>query len=85
MKKIFISTGEKSGELIIRPVVSKLKEKFKGNLHITAMCGHYLEPFVDKQLIDSSDFGLIGFLEALLKYSKLKKKTNCSSSSSKKK
>ena len=73
MKNIFISTGEKSGELIIKPVISKLREKFKENLHITAMCGYYLKPFVDRQIIDSRDFGLIGFLEALLKYRTLKK------------
>ena len=74
MKNIFISTGEKSGELIIKPVISKLKKKFKENLYITAMCGHYLKPFVDRQIIDSRDFGLIGFLEALIKYRMLKKK-----------
>ena len=76
MKNIFISTGEKSGELIIKPVISKLKKKFKENLYITAMCGHYLKPFVDRQIIDSRDFGLIGFYEAVLKYRILKKKTN---------
>ena len=74
MKNIFISTGEKSGELIIKPVISKLKKKFKENLYITAMCGHYLKPFVDRQIIDSRDFGLIGFYEAVLKYRILKKK-----------
>ena len=76
MKNIYISTGEKSGELIIKPVISKLKKKFKENLYITAMCGNCLKPFVDRQIIDSRDFGLIGFLEAVLKYRTLKKKTN---------
>ena len=72
MKKILIITGEKSGEIIAKPLVLELKSQLKESIHISGMAGDILSPHLDKTIINSSNFGVIGFVEALSKYRVLK-------------
>ena len=72
MKRILIITGEKSGEIIAKPLVLELKSQLKESIHISGMAGDILSPHLDKTIINSSNFGVIGFVEALSKYRILK-------------
>ena len=72
MKRILIITGEKSGEIIAKPLVLELKSQLKESIHISGMAGDILSPHLDKTIINSSNFGVIGFVEALSKYRVLK-------------
>ena len=73
MKKILILTGEKSGEIIAKPLVLELKNRVKESIHISGMTGDTLSPYLDETIINSSNFGVVGFVEALSKYRVLKK------------
>ena len=73
MKRILILTGEKSGEIIAKPLVLEIKNQVKESIYISGMTGDILSPHIDETIIDSSNFGVIGFLEALSKYRVLKK------------
>ena len=73
MKRILIITGEKSGEIIAKPLVLELKSQFQESIHISGMAGDILSPHLDKTIINSSNFGVIGFVEALSKYRVLKR------------
>jgi len=72
VKRILIITGEKSGEIIAKPLVLELKSQLKESMHISGMAGDILSPHLDKTIINSSNFGVIGFVEALSKYRILK-------------
>ncbi len=72
MKRILIITGEKSGEIIAKPLVLEIKKQLKESIHISGMAGDILSPHLDKTIINSSNFGVIGFVEALSKYRILK-------------
>ena len=73
MKRILIITGEKSGEIIAKPLVLEIKKQVKESIHISGMTGDILSPHLDETIINSSNFGVIGFVEALSKYRVLKK------------
>ena len=73
MKKILILTGEKYGEIIAKPLVFEIKNQVKESIHISGMTGDILSPHLDETIINSSNFGVIGFVEALSKYQYLKK------------
>ena len=73
MKRILILTGEKSGEIIAKPLVFEIKNQIKEPIHISGMTGDILSPHLDETIINSSNFGVIGFVEALSKYRVLKK------------
>ena len=73
MKRILIITGEKSGEIIAKPLVLETRKQIEESIYITGMTGDILSPHLDETIINSSNFGVVGFVEALSKYRVLKK------------
>ena len=73
MKRILILTGEKSGEIIAKPLVLEMRKQIEESIYITGMTGDILSPYLDETIINSNTFGVIGFIEALSKYRTLKK------------
>ena len=72
MKNILIVTGEKSGEILGRSLILEIKKQTTHSFHFSGMAGSILSPYLDERIIDSSDFGVVGFIEALSKYRILK-------------
>ena len=72
MKRILILTGEKSGEILAKPLVLEMRNQVKGSIYISGMTGDMLSPYLDETIINSSNFGVVGFVEALSKYRVLK-------------
>ena len=75
MKKIFILTGEASGDKLASTVVSKLKQK---NLEIEYLSvgGSNLASLGIKSIFDLNEITYIGFTSVLLNILKIKKKIN---------
>ncbi|MDA9718964.1 lipid-A-disaccharide synthase [Betaproteobacteria bacterium] len=73
MKRILILTGEKSGEIIAKPLVLEIRKQIEESICITGMTGDILSPYLDETIVNSNTFGVIGFVEALSKYRVLKK------------
>ena len=75
MKKIFILTGEPSGDKLASTVISKLKES---NSDIEFLCvgGSHLNSLGIKSLYDLKEVTYIGFTSVLLNLFKIKKKIN---------
>ena len=75
MKKIFILTGEPSGDRLASTVISKLKEK---NLDIEYLSvgGSYLNSLGIKSIFDLKEITYIGFTNVLLNIFKIKNKIN---------
>ena len=72
MKKVLIVTGEKSGEFLGKALISEIKKQEIGKTYIVGMTGNILSPYLDEVLVDSNNFAVIGFIEAMYKYSQLK-------------
>ena len=75
MKKIFILTGEPSGDKLASTVVAKLKEN---NSDIEYLCvgGSHLNSLGIKSIYDLKEITYIGFTSVLLNIFKIKKKIN---------
>ena len=75
MKKIFILTGEPSGDKLASTVISKLK---KNNAEIEYSCvgGTHLNSIGVKSIYDLKEITYIGFTSVLLNIFKIKKKIN---------
>ena len=75
MKKIFILTGEPSGDKLASTVISKLKQN---NHDIEYLCvgGTYLNSLGIKSIYDLKEVTYIGFTSVLLNIFKIKKKIN---------
>ena len=75
MKKIFILTGEPSGDKLASTVISKLK---KDNTNIEYLCvgGIHLNSLGIKSIYDLKDITYIAFTDVLLNIFKIKKKIN---------
>ena len=75
MKKIFILTGEPSGDKLASKVISKLK---KDNLNIEYSCvgGTHLNSLGIKSIFDLKEITYIGFTSVLLNILKIRKKIN---------
>ena len=75
MKKIFILTGEPSGDKLASKVISKLKNK---NLNIEYSCvgGTHLNSLGIKSIFDLKEITYIGFTSVLLNIFKIKNKIN---------
>ena len=73
MKKIFILTGEPSGDKLASTVISKLK---KNNSEIEYSCvgGHHLNLLGIKSIFELKEVTYIGFTSVLLNLFKIKKK-----------
>ena len=75
MKKIFVLTGEPSGDKLAYKVISKLK---KNNLNIEYLCvgGPHLKSIGIRSIFDLSEITYIGFTSVLLNIFKIKRKIN---------
>ena len=75
MKKIFILTGEPSGDKLASTVISKLK---KNNTNIEYLCvgGIHLNSLGIKSIYDLKDITYLAFTDVLLNIFKIKKKIN---------
>jgi lipid-A-disaccharide synthase len=75
MKKIFILTGEPSGDKLASTVISKLKQK---NPEIKYSCvgGYHLESLGIKSIYKLNEITYMGFTSVLLNIFKIRKKIN---------
>ena len=75
MKKIFILTGEPSGDKLASKVISKIK---KDNTNIEYLCvgGTHLNSLGIKSIFDLKEITYIGFTSVLLNIFKIKNKIN---------
>ena len=75
MKKIFIVTGEPSGDKLASKVILKLK-KINPNIQFLCVGGSNLEKKGVKSIFDLKEITYIGFTSILLNIFKIKKKIN---------
>jgi lipid-A-disaccharide synthase len=75
MKKIFILTGEPSGDKLASKVISKLKNK-NFNIEYSCVGGTHLRSIGIKSIFDLKDITYIGFTSVLLNIFKIKSKIN---------
>ena len=75
MKKIFILTGEPSGDKLASTVVSKLKEN-NSDIEYSCVGGTHLNSLGIKSIYDLKEITYIGFTSVLLNIFKIKKKIN---------
>ena len=75
MKKIFILTGEPSGDKLASKIISKLK---KNNPDIEYLCvgGSHLNSLGIKSIFDLKEITYIGFTSVLFNILKIRKKIN---------
>ena len=75
MKKIFILTGEPSGDKLASRVISKLKKK-EHNIQYSCVGGSHLNSLGIKSIFDLKEITYIGFTSVLLNIFKIKRKIN---------
>ena len=75
MKKIFILTGEPSGDKLASKVISKLQKNYS-NIEYSCVGGIYLNSLGIKSIFDLKDITYIGFTSVLLNIFKIKNKIN---------
>ena len=75
MKKIFILTGEPSGDKLASKVISKLKNS-NTDIEYLSVGGEHLKALGIKSLYDLKDVTYLGFTEVLFNIFKIKKKIN---------
>jgi len=75
MKKIFILTGEPSGDKLASTVISKLKQN-NSNIEYSCVGGTHLNSLGIKSIYDLREVTYIGFTGVLLNIFKIKKKIN---------
>ena len=75
MKKIFILTGEISGDKLASKVVAKIKNN-NSNIEYLSVGGEYLKSVGIKSIYELSDITYLGFTKVLLNIFKIKKKIN---------
>ena len=75
MKKIFILTGEPSGDKLASIVISKLKQKYH-DVEYSCVGGTNLNSLGIKSIFDLKEITYIGFTAVLLNIFKIKKKIN---------
>jgi lipid-A-disaccharide synthase len=75
MKKIFIVTGEPSGDKIASAVISKLKS-VNVNIEYMAVGGSHLESLGIKSIFDLKEITYLGFTSVLLNIFKIKNRIN---------
>ena len=73
MKKVFIVTGEPSGDKLASAVVFKLK-KINPNIEYLAIGGSHLQSLGIKSIFDLKEITYLGFTSVLLNIFKIKKK-----------
>jgi lipid-A-disaccharide synthase len=75
MKKIFILTGELSGDKLASKVISKLKKK-NPNIEYSCVGGSHLNSLGIKSIFNLREITYIGFTSVLLNIFKIKRKIN---------
>ena len=75
MKKIFILTGEPSGDKLASKVISKLK-KIDPNIQYSCVGGTHLNSLGIKSIFELKEITYIGFTSVLLNIFKIKEKIN---------
>jgi len=75
MKKIFILTGEPSGDKLASTVISKLKQN-NSDIEYSCVGGEHLNSLGIKSIYDLKEVTYIGFTSVLLNLFKIKKKIN---------
>ena len=75
MKKIFILTGEPSGDRLASKVISKLKNN-NSNIEYLCVGGIHLNSLGVKSIFDLKEITYIGFTSVLLNIFKIKRKIN---------
>ena len=75
MKKIFVLTGEPSGDKLASTVISKLKQKHS-DIEYLSVGGAHLNSLGIKSIYDLKEVTYIGFTSVLLNLFKIKKKIN---------
>ena len=75
MKKIFILTGEPSGDKLASKVITKLKNS-NPDIEYLSVGGEYLKALGIKSLYDLEEVTYLGFTKVLLNVFKIKKKIN---------
>jgi len=73
MKKIFILTGEPSGDKLASTVISKLKQS-RSDIEFLSVGGSHLNALGIKSIYDLKEITYIGFTSVLLNIFKIKKK-----------
>ena len=74
-KKIFVLTGEPSGDKLASRVISKLKNS-KPDIEYLSVGGEYLKALGIESLYDLKEVTYLGFTKVLLNIFKIKKKIN---------
>ena len=75
MKKIFILTGEPSGDKLASTVISKLKQS-NSDIEYLSVGGTHLNSLGIKTIYDLKEVTYIGFTSVLMNIFKIKKKIN---------
>ena len=75
MKKIFVLTGEPSGDKLASTVISKLKQH-NSDIEYSCVGGVHLNSLGIKSIYDLKEVTYIGFTSVLLNIFKIKKKIN---------
>jgi len=75
VKKIFVLTGEPSGDKLASKVISKLKS-VKSDIEYLSVGGEHLKSLEIKSLYDLKEVTYLGFTRVLLNIFKIKKKIN---------
>ena len=75
MKKIFILTGEPSGDRLASTIISKLKKQ-NSNIEFLSVGGSYLGSLGIKSIFDLKDITYLGFTSVLFNIFKIRKKIN---------
>ena len=75
MKKIFVLTGEPSGDKLASKVISQLKSS-RSDIEYLSVGGEYLKNLGIKSLYDLNEVTFLGFTRVLLNVFKIKNKIN---------
>ena len=75
MKKIFILTGEPSGDKLAAEVIKNLN-KINQDIEYLGVCGSNLKNLGIKTIFDQKDITFLAFTDVLLNFFKIKKKLN---------
>ena len=73
MKKIFVLTGEPSGDKLASNVIKSLNEK-KKDIEYLGVCGNNLKSLGIKSIYDQKDITYIAFTDVIFNFLKIKKK-----------
>ena len=75
MKKIFVLTGEPSGDILASKVIRHLKHTRK-DIEFLSVGGEHLKALNIESIFDLKDITYLGFTKVLLNIFKIKKKIN---------